>query len=327
MAVLLFLFVLSTLVFFVGPNFISEILYRSDGISYDGRIVKRYRLRFLLQELELQGSEVVIGRSPECSITIEDPLVSRRHAIIRLGSESAILEDLGSRNGVKVNGKPIDRMTELQDGDRIRVGSQDLIFSVAVKEATTGRPTGFIRMCPSCGRAYPDKASSCPHCGYKASGGARALDDDTASGAGLGPRRTWTIQLLGEVLERALESQKGSEAERLMRRAADEVNARMRDGEKLPPNHAHMVTMFAIRVAALQQAPDWAMWALDVYLAHFLIPEPAALQLLTLLVQRDEPRFEELRNKIKLFASTIRSNDSKESAGAFSALDDVVRLL
>jgi hypothetical protein len=39
--------------------------------------VARFRLRFLLQELDLIGPVVTLGRSSECQITLEDPLVSR----------------------------------------------------------------------------------------------------------------------------------------------------------------------------------------------------------------------------------------------------------
>ncbi|UCH28346.1 MAG: FHA domain-containing protein [Myxococcales bacterium] len=45
----------------------------------------RYRLRFHLQEVDLTGEEVVIGRGSMCHVTIEDPMLSRRHVLIDLG--------------------------------------------------------------------------------------------------------------------------------------------------------------------------------------------------------------------------------------------------
>ena len=88
----------------------------------------RYRLKFLLQEFDLRGPEVDLGRSPDCHITIEDPLVSRRHAKIVLTDDGPVVRDLGSRNGVLVNGERVDGERALQDGDRIRLGTQELVF-------------------------------------------------------------------------------------------------------------------------------------------------------------------------------------------------------
>jgi pSer/pThr/pTyr-binding forkhead associated (FHA) protein len=88
--------------------------------------VARFRLRFLLQEFDLAGPEVVIGRSPDCHITIEDPLVSRNHAKITISGEEAHVADLGSRNGVRINGRHIQGEALLKDGDRVRLGTQEL---------------------------------------------------------------------------------------------------------------------------------------------------------------------------------------------------------
>ncbi len=63
----------------------------------------RFRLRFELQEFELYPGDTIIGRSDDCQITISDPLISRRHARIRVIGEQALLEDLGSRNGCRVS--------------------------------------------------------------------------------------------------------------------------------------------------------------------------------------------------------------------------------
>lgn len=56
----------------------------------------------------------------------DDPLVSRQHARILVAQEEVCIEDLGSRNGVVVNGEKISRNTALTPGDRIRIGGQVL---------------------------------------------------------------------------------------------------------------------------------------------------------------------------------------------------------
>ena len=66
--------------------------------------------------------ENVIGRTKECSIRIDDPDISRRHArITRRGPQSYLLEDLGSRNGTFVRGNRITSQA-LGEGDRLAIG-------------------------------------------------------------------------------------------------------------------------------------------------------------------------------------------------------------
>ncbi|HVB05732.1 MAG TPA: DUF3662 and FHA domain-containing protein [Acidimicrobiales bacterium] len=74
------------------------------------------------------GEETLtIGRLPDCSIPINDPNASRRHAQVRLDGEVVYLLDLGSTNGTKVNGSPV-RQHRLQDGDVIMIGTTAIRF-------------------------------------------------------------------------------------------------------------------------------------------------------------------------------------------------------
>ena len=77
---------------------------------------------------DLAGT-VVVGRSEECGIVVEDPNVSRRHAEFRLRGGDWHLVDLGSTNGVKVNGRQVGS-ARLTNGDRITLGTTTAIFSV-----------------------------------------------------------------------------------------------------------------------------------------------------------------------------------------------------
>ena len=226
----------------------------------------RYRLKFLLQEFDLRGPEVDLGRSPDCHITIEDPLVSRRHAKIVLTDDGPVVRDLGSRNGVLVNGERVDGERALQDGDRIRLGTQELVFYVARRRKRDARTTGFMTVCQACGTPFPEQSPQCPHCG------APRRDDDTISGLGVEPRRNWTFQLLGEVIERALSTGRAVEAERVMRRAAKEVDERMSAGERLAPEQVSTITGFALRLAALQRGASWVHWALNVHRDQAVFP-------------------------------------------------------
>jgi len=77
----------------------------------------------------LSGSRVVIGRSRDADLVISDPNISRRHAELRRGDEGWQIVDLGSTNGIKVNGRRVDQQA-LRPGDQITVGVTDLTFEL-----------------------------------------------------------------------------------------------------------------------------------------------------------------------------------------------------
>jgi pSer/pThr/pTyr-binding forkhead associated (FHA) protein len=78
------------------------------------------------QPHQLDRPVVVLGRSTDADIRIDDPGVSRRHAEIRTGTPSMVL-DLGSTNGIVVDGQHTQRAT-LRDGSRIVVGSTTIVY-------------------------------------------------------------------------------------------------------------------------------------------------------------------------------------------------------
>ena len=73
----------------------------------------------------------VIGRSRECDIVLDDAGVSRRHAEIRPSLDGWTVRDLGSTNGMHVNGLLLEGKHELAAGDRIEIGSSELTFEVS----------------------------------------------------------------------------------------------------------------------------------------------------------------------------------------------------
>ncbi len=77
------------------------------------------------------GSEgAVLGRSREADVVVDDPNVSRRHAEVRPSGGSWIVRDLGSTNGVKVNGRRIQGAQSLKPGDTIELGTARVTFEL-----------------------------------------------------------------------------------------------------------------------------------------------------------------------------------------------------
>jgi hypothetical protein len=75
----------------------------------------------------LEGAKVVLGRSKDTDVRVEDANVSRRHAELRREGQSWWLVDLDSTNGTELNGKRVTR-AKLSDGDTITLGSSELLF-------------------------------------------------------------------------------------------------------------------------------------------------------------------------------------------------------
>jgi Protein of unknown function (DUF3662)/FHA domain len=71
---------------------------------------------------------VLLGRSRECDVQVEDPNVSRRHAELRQEGSTYWIVDLDSTNGVEVNGRRVKR-AKLEPGDVFTVGSTDVTFA------------------------------------------------------------------------------------------------------------------------------------------------------------------------------------------------------
>ncbi len=229
----------------------------------------RYRLRFYLQEVDLQRGVTYIGRSEECEVTIEDPLVSRRHARIVFQADDVTLEDLGSRNGVRVNGKPVKGSQKLVDGDRVRIGTQDFVLCLVQQKAgQRAKTTGVLRLCGQCKAPYAREMISCPNCGAS-----DQADEETLSGT-FGPesQHSWSMQLLVEALEKALGLGRLADADRILRRANALFEECLAAGETVQPVQLVPLAQAAARICHETREPSWGVWIPTLYVAAGAFP-------------------------------------------------------
>ncbi len=70
---------------------------------------------------ELRGDSLVIGRAAGCDLALADPFLSRQHSRFFRRGERLFVEDLGSRNGTHVNGRPVHGPTEVAPGDSVQI--------------------------------------------------------------------------------------------------------------------------------------------------------------------------------------------------------------
>jgi DNA-binding winged helix-turn-helix (wHTH) protein len=87
-----------------------------------------HRLIWQGREVALEPGENVLGRVPDAVVWIADRAVSRRHARILVDERGATLEDLGSKNGTLLNGRPLAAPAPLADGDEIGLGEARIGF-------------------------------------------------------------------------------------------------------------------------------------------------------------------------------------------------------
>jgi pSer/pThr/pTyr-binding forkhead associated (FHA) protein len=88
------------------------------------------------------GHELTVGRNQAAGLRLEDPGSSRLHARVRLaGSGLATVEDLGSKNGLRLNGRSVEQGPEpLRPGDELLIGTTRLRFVDPLAEAAEGEP-------------------------------------------------------------------------------------------------------------------------------------------------------------------------------------------
>lgn len=75
------------------------------------------------------AESLIVGRDPKSGLRMTDPLVSSRHAAVRMGEQGFEIADLASTNGTFLNGDRIAQPTSLRLGDVIRIGSTHLLFT------------------------------------------------------------------------------------------------------------------------------------------------------------------------------------------------------
>jgi hypothetical protein len=203
------------------------------------------RLRYLGYDLAMPEGQFVIGRAPGCRLCLSDPIVSRRHAMITVTRGHATIEDLGSQNGVIVNGERIQGPRQLAEGDRIVIGGQELTYHLAVP----GTP-------PPNEPPRPEDAEE-----------ERALHEITTVGQSVigVERQIEAFEKVGVVAQKALTLGRVDEAERVLTRPLSEVLSTARCGLDVPKALVESAARQATRLGAATRNGYWVDYVFDLY--------------------------------------------------------------
>ncbi|HEX8199003.1 MAG TPA: FHA domain-containing protein [Isosphaeraceae bacterium] len=90
--------------------------------------------------IALDRPVILIGRHPDCDVPINLPEISRRHCCVAQASERLVIRDLGSRNGVRVNGHRVDEAS-LRPGDEVAIAHLIYRLDVAPDEVALAAPS------------------------------------------------------------------------------------------------------------------------------------------------------------------------------------------
>ncbi len=234
----------------------------------------RFRLRYLQHDLELPEGEFAVGRSADCQLSLDDPLVSRRHARLIVANDGVTIEDLHSRNGVLVNGLRVSGCVPVAIGDNIVIGSQELRILSSREDGWRGTSTLATgnRTLPKIATASSPEEQGPSDVATGRPPLAPFATPQPSSAQGEGDqgieRRHEAFDLLGGVAEKALAMGRADEAERLLASALAEVLDASRAGRRLPPTVIDVAARFAAKLATATGKGSWADYVITIYQAE-----------------------------------------------------------
>ncbi|MBN1995391.1 MAG: FHA domain-containing protein [Anaerolineae bacterium] len=100
-------------------------------------------LHYNNRSIALNNQQITIGRHPQNSLYLEDPNVSRQHAVLVHQNGRWIVYDQGSSHGTYVNGQRLLKPHALKSGDRIQIGATVLVFQGQAQAQPWQQPTSF----------------------------------------------------------------------------------------------------------------------------------------------------------------------------------------
>lgn len=262
------------------------------------------RLRYLAHDLEVPPGEFVIGRSPECQLSLDDAQVSRKHAILVVHPDAVFIEDLASRNGVLVNGKRINGPARVSDGDNITVGSQVMtLLGVPGADPPSREAASLPR----------DRKSTLAGDVITLTGAENEeLVASTAeSHAHIIPsenpdKRVSSLALIGGLAEKALAMGRAEEAERILSRSLKEVLVKARNKSDVRPELAERAAYYATRLANATSRGLWVDYTFELYgLMGALLPAKLVDELYS--VMRKVKSVD--KSLISAYTDKLRKND------------------
>lgn len=215
-----------------------------------------YRLRYLHHNLELNAGQFLIGRSTECQLSLDDPLVSRKHALLTISAEGVFVEDMGSRNGVLVDGTKIEGRRRVFDGSRITIGSQEMVLLEGQRDRAStmsALPAALVTFVGGESPLIPPPLtppSPLPP--------PPPAEEDAS-------KKNDTFKLLGGVAEKAMAMGRADDAERLLQTLMQQIIEAARAQRPLDPITLEQAGRFGAKLATATTRGSWFDYVVELY--------------------------------------------------------------
>jgi len=242
-----------------------------------------------------------MGRSSSCSLALADGLVSRQHAVLHVGPDTVVLEDLGSRNGVAINGVRISSPRRLAHMDRVYIGSQELVLIDAAKLKEGTKETAEYVICESCGAINGTAKRRCGECGQRLSSAAgqtlastsSSVDSASHAWGAEDTRTARTLDVIAGIASKAIAMGRFEEAERILIPHLDTLLERalahrpLSDSEKDDADTLLAgATSYALQLAQGLNDTKWIDWVFRIHTACGRLMEAETIEALHNLVRR-----------------------------------------
>ena len=214
----------------------------------DVRAVTRVRLRHRGQELLLTEGSYLLGRDASCHILLDDAKVSRRHARINVRDEQVSIDDLGSMNGLYVNGVRLTGSQPLFDGDWLTAGAEELEMVIGdgvARRSATATQDEFSPV-PSSSAAETTRRISEPPDNAETTQKSRALE------------------ILASIADRALEMGRIEDAEDLLKTTLLDMAQESSLGHELEAESLEFTVRYALRLAHANGSGRWFDFTVDL---------------------------------------------------------------
>ncbi len=246
--------------------------------------------------------EFAIGRSSSCNLALADGLVSRKHAVLHVGPDAVVVEDLGSRNGVAVNGVRISSPRRLAHMDRVYIGSQELVMIDAAKLREGTKETAEYVVCETCGAINGSAKRRCGECGRRLSSAAgetlvssnSSVDSSSHAWGAEDTRTARALDVIAGIASKAIAMGRFQEAERILLPHLDTILERalahrpLSDSEKDDPDLLFAgATSYALQLAQGLKATKWIDWVFRIHTATGRLMEAETIETLHNLVRNN----------------------------------------
>ena len=263
------------------------------------------RLRWRRHELLLTTGTYLVGRDSSCHILLEEPRVSRRHARIAVDGNLVFIEDLGSMNGLLVNGVRVVQRRALFDGDWITIAGEEL--EVCIGDSARARHR----------TETVDELTSVPPSSQQDAD--RKISEPPADSEPT--QRSRSLEILGSIADRALETGKLEDAEDMLKTTLLDILQEASAGHVVDAEARDFCVRYALRLAERIGHPRWLEYSIDLLRA---LRHPCSEELassLRVALRRVGPVDAE---RLQTWSDLLKAQDSTRAKSA-RRVDELIR--